>query len=79
VRAGRGAHDRIRLTWRTPDTSSPWVTLWATLGRDTLILRRRAQRGSLLLALRAPRRPFTLRVRVLDTSANSVLAVRRVP
>src|SRR5262249_54008796 len=77
VEVGRGAHHRIRLHWSVRDAESPRVTLWATLGRRTLVLDGRAKRGSVLLAVRAPAHPFAVRVRVFDTSGNGVLAVRR--
>jgi hypothetical protein len=77
VHVGRGARHRIRLRWSVRETESPSVTLWATLGKRTVVLRGRATRGSLLLAMRAPAHPFAVRVRVLDTSGNSAIAVRR--
>src|SRR5262249_51631208 len=74
---GRGPAHRIRLHWSMRDDASPRVTLWATLGRRTVILPGRGKQGSQLLALRAPLHPFAVRVRVFDTSGNGVIAVRR--
>ncbi len=77
VGVGRGGRHRVQVLWSVREAKSPYVTVWATLGRQTVVLREQATHGTALLPIQAPAGPFAVRVRILDTSGNSVAAVRR--
>jgi hypothetical protein len=77
VGVGRGPRHRVQVSWSVREAKSPYVTVWATLGTRTVVLPRQATHGRALLPLRAPVNAFAMRVRILDTSGNSVAAMRR--